>query len=232
VTTVVAERDVRYADDDDVQMMDLYWPGDSSLMPSGGWSAVIMVPSKKRWKSDWATFCTDFIVPTGRLCVAADYRKEDDVREQDVFELSSWLHRNAARWNVNRENIVLAGESVGGSTVNRVLWHSKFGKELLRGSTPKVKAAMLLSGTWENHSRQAKKASYFPQSTYICGSEADTTFLWKWAKNLATELRAHGQSVKLVNFQDAGHDIWNSDQRAAWMDAIVAFLDETVPGAR
>merc|ERR1719433_198980 len=110
-------------------------------------------------KEHYNKFCKDYIVPSGRLCVAGNYRK--DRRNADVYDLARWFHSQAGTWNVDKTNIVLGGYSLGGLTINNVIWDAKMAAKVLSGNSPMIKAVLLLSGTWSGHVRRAKKAKYF-----------------------------------------------------------------------
>lgn len=213
----------------DLNKVDIFWPEDATLMPASGWTAVIILPGLGSTKETYKGFCTKYIVPSGRLCVAGDYRMDDNYRDDDVYELATWFYSNAGKWDVNPASIVLGGCSQGGLTINNVIWDGKKGKDLLGGSPPKMRAVMLLSGTWENHKRDARKADYFPLSTYICSSPTDNTVPYKGSKDLFKELEKMDQTAKFVSIEDGGHSIWFSDKKDEWYEEILLYLDETVP---
>jgi len=224
----VVENDVPYGSLDQ-QKVDVYSPASSDLKPDAGWSAVIILPGTTGDKSGFKEFCTQTIVPSGRVCVAAMYRKSDSYRNRDVYEVADWFHKKAGDWDVDKTNIVLGGVSLGGLTINNVIWDKNLGKDLLRGSAPKIRAVLFLSGTWSSHKNKAKKAKYFPLSTFICSSDTDTQVPYKYSKDLYKELDKKGLHVKFVTIYGAGHSIWYSGYKKEGYREILAFLDETVP---
>lgn len=223
--------DVRYGNEHVKQKADVYWPT-GNQQPVDGWSAVIIVHGIGMSKGSFKGLCTEYIVPTGRLCVSGEYRRDDDFRTQDVYALTQWFYGVAGSFNVSRQNIVLSGFSLGGLSINNFLWDPDMGKDLLQGDSPKVRAVMLLSGTWSCHIHQAARAEYFPMSTFIMSSTTDTTVPFSFSKGLADQLESMGKPVKFVAIEKAGHSIMSSHAREQWFHEIQTFLDETVPGAR
>jgi len=222
----LSELDVAYGDKDK-HKVDVYWPTDAASKPTAGWTAVTIMPGKGATRKNWKGFCTKYIVPTGRLCVAADYRQADEYRVDDVFKFATWFYDEAPRWEVDTTKIVLGGASQAGLSLNSVIWDKKMGKELLK-SPPKVHAVMLFSGTWDGHKRRAKKAKYFPEATLIMTSDNDKTVPTKYSKNLYTELKKLTDNVKYVEIPNGGHAVWKNKPEE-WYDEIITFLEETVP---
>jgi len=227
-TQFMEELDVPYGSLDK-QKVDFFWPGYEIEKPSSGWSAVIILPGQGEDRKGWKWFCTKHIVPSGRFCVTGDYRKKDGDRDDDVYELAKWFHQVANSKGVDKTKIVLGGASLGGLSVNNVIWNAGSGKELLNGKNPKIRAVMLLNGCSSSHPNKVKKAKYFPQSTFICSSDTDTKVPYKHSKSTATQLEKRDAHVKFVNIPGAGHSIWWSKYQSEWMNEIITFLDETVP---
>lgn len=222
------ETGVSYGDDV-ANMADVYWPADPSLRPDGGWSAVIMLPAFGDNRTVWRHLCVDHVVPSGRLCVAGDFRQVGPGGVQDVYNLAVWLGANAANYSVNASNIIVGGTGVAGLRVNDVIWDPRMGHDLLGGGTPKVKAAMLLSGASDDDADRASKAEFFPSSTYICHSDNDPLIPYEYSVALYDTLVLMGEHAKLVNISNSSHFIWHSENRGAWYDELMTFVEETVP---
>jgi len=227
-TNMMEDLDIPYGSLDK-QKVDFYWPGEAFEKPSTGWSAVIILPGSGEGRKGWKWFCVKHIVPTGRFCVAGDYRKTDGDRDDDVFALVQWFHKEAGNRDVDNTKIVLGGVSLGGLSVNNVIWDLKRGKEILGRERPLIRAVMLLSGCSSSHPNRVKKAKYFPESTFICSSDTDFKVPYKHSRKVANELEKKNEHVKFVNIHGAGHSIWWSSSKVEWMNEILSFLDETVP---
>lgn len=225
------ELDVPYGHEHDRQKADIYWPANTQP-PGNGWSAVIILHGIGTSKESFKGFCTKYIVPTGRLCMSGDYDRNDDLRNADVYALMNWFYGAAQGYNVSRKDIVLGGFSLGGLSINNVIWDPRMGKDLLQGDSPKVRAVMLLSGTWGNHILRVRSANYFPKSTFIMSSTTDETVPFEFSESLAEKLESMGKPVKFVAIQNAGHNIMYSTKADQWYREIQSFLDDTVPGGQ
>lgn len=229
--TYVLQEGVPYGEDPE-NTVDIYWPADEGLRLPDGWAAVIMLPGKDDNKSMWQELCTDYVVPTGRVCVAVDYRK-DPRADRDVFAMVEWFYESAYVYAVDPANIILGGVSKGGLTINHLIWGRRhWSKGLLGGRSPKIKAVMLLSGTRADDVEAASKAGFFPASTYICSSDTDDVIPYAWSVAMYTQLLSAGEQVKFVNIPRAGHTIWYSKKKYKWYDELMIFVNETVPAYR
>jgi len=222
--------DVKYGKSDETRM-DIYWPVNSEKKPSSGWTAVIILHGQGGTRKSFKGFCTNHVVPSGRLCASGSYRKTNS-RNRDTYDMAMWFHKKASKWDVDTTKIVLAGFSLGGLSINNVLWHKNYNEDILGGETPRIRAVMLLSGTGSDDPRGAQKSQYVPSATFICSSDTDTTVKYEYSQKLYKQLGKKGAPVKFVNIPGAGHSIMYSDSKEIWYREIVTFLDEldgTVP---
>jgi len=213
------------------QKVDLYWPKREKT--EGGWSAVIMMHGKgaKSGPHTFAGFCKNLIVPNHGYCFSGGYDQTNGKREKDIYALTKWVYQEAAKREINKAKIVLAGYSLGGLTINNILWDKNMGKELLQGDPPKVRAVMLFAGASTPHERAAKKkAKYWPKSTLIVSSPGDKNkgTLYKYSKKLHQALDAKKQQSTLETLDDTcGHSVFKGGpcKDQSWA-AVTTFLDE------
>jgi len=229
------------------QKVDVYWPKREKT--EGGWSAVIMMHGKgeNSGPHTFAGFCKNLIVAKHGFCFSGGYDQRDGKREKDIYALTKWVYEEAAKGKreINKEKIVLAGYSLGGLTINNILWDKKMGKDLLQGDPPKVSAVMLFAGASSPHANKAKKAKYWPKSTLIMSSPCDPNkgTLYKYSDKLKKALDAEEQQSTLVkpfvNLDDecvppdddgktpeCGHQLFKngSCKDQSW-EAVTTFLD-------
>jgi dienelactone hydrolase len=230
---------------DPSQQIDVYWPKNKNK-PEGGWSVVLMLHGKSMKRENFKGFCKDLVVPTGRLCVVGGYRRKDTERVEDTYKLIEWFHKEAkdpnsrvlevdSNTNVNPENIVLAGYSLGGLNINKVIWDKKMGEKVLGGKSPMVRAVMFFAGVASGHDRQAQKAPNCPESTLIMSSPSDTTVPFKFSKKLSGVLnkKCEGKEVKFVELDEiCNHQPFRKECQGTSYEEVKAFLDRCVPGER
>ena len=148
-------RDVPYftgpAADPNLHSLDLYLPEGKSNVPmmffvhGGGWRAGDKSLARQE------TF-VDLCLSQGMAVASVNYRLSPAVKHpahiQDVARAFAWMHKNAAQYGVDANNIFVSGHSAGGHLVALLALESKYLRQ--EGLSPEaIKGVIAISGVYD-----------------------------------------------------------------------------------
>jgi len=197
-TWAVAEK--RHIDYDGVRdkkrQLDIYWPK-WGTPPAGGWLTVVAVHGMGSSKATFRTLC-QVIAMTGRLCVSTDYRDNTKVMKDDTSRSVDWLIEHASTYNIDKNRIIIYGQSRGGFITGNLLVNRKYNPSRFAGSIITMGV-----GVGGDKSQTAKKIAV---PLLVITAENDRVVLPSGAKSLVAEMQKLGSDVTFVLYESAGHN--------------------------
>jgi len=192
--SIKEKRDIAYAGTTDKkQQLDIYWP--DAPVPHGGWLPVVSIHGMGSNKNAFRELC-QIIARTGRLCVSIDYREDTKVMKDDASEALDWVMQHASAYNINKDKIIVYGQSRGGFITMNLLTNNKYDASRIAG-------AVLANGVGQTAYKYASKVKV---PLLVVTAENDNIVPDEWSVAFVNELESIDADVSFVYYKSAGHN--------------------------
>jgi len=192
--SIMEKRHLAYAGTKDVkQQLDIYWP--KAPTPKGGWVTVVSIHGMGGSKNSFRTLC-QIIARTGRLCVSIDYRENPKVMKDDASDAFNWVVKNANTYNINKDRIVVYGQSRGGFITMNLLMQKQY--ENLR-----IAGAIVANGVGASAYKSANRVQV---PMLVLTAKNDNIVKDEWSVDFVNEMERLDADMTFVYYKSAGHN--------------------------
>lgn len=190
----IEDRDVPYGGAAQ-QRMDVYRP--SWEAPKAGWPAIVIVHGSGRVKAACRDQCQAF-VRWGKLCMAPDGGSAGDVKKAVKALLAK-----AGKYSIDKLNVFLEGQSLGGTIASELLWEDP------GFATRKFRGVILANGVSGAYLDRVTRDTTYPP-LFLIGARDDQVVYFNHSKSLRTKLKGFDAKADVTMFEypDSKHTLW------------------------